>query len=180
MAQEVARVARRLEEAKETNFLDLSQCLLMKIPDAVYLMLKNSTIHRCDLSGNVIKNIPSKFCTKFPDLTELQLQENQLSSLPAEIRHMERLKILDISNNKFESLPSHVYDCPTLSTINAKYNKIADVDIERLNKMSSLRELDLQDNSLTEDVKEKLQDVELFTVLLGESDPLGKQLEDVE
>lgn len=56
-------------------------------------------------------------------LSELQLQENNLSGLPEEIRDLEELKTLDISNNKFESLPS-LYDCPKLSTVSAKDNKI--------------------------------------------------------
>jgi hypothetical protein len=50
-------------------FSDLSKCELMKIPDAAYFMLKDSVINKCDLSGNNIKRIPSKFCTKFTDLT---------------------------------------------------------------------------------------------------------------
>jgi Leucine-rich repeat (LRR) protein len=58
------------------------------------------------------------------DISELQIQENQLSSLPAEIRQMEELRILDISSNKFECLPTSLYECPKLSTINAKDNKI--------------------------------------------------------
>ena len=32
-------------------------------------MLKNSTVETCDLSNNLIKRIPSKFCTKLPSLT---------------------------------------------------------------------------------------------------------------
>ncbi|XP_060601694.1 leucine-rich repeat-containing protein 40-like [Ruditapes philippinarum] len=179
MAQEVARVARRLEEAKETQFLDLSKCELLKIPDAAYFMLKDSVINKCDLSGNNIKRIPSKFCTKFTDLTELQLQDNNLSSLPEEVRDMEQLQVLDISNNKFESLPV-IYDSPKLNTVSAKGNKITGIDLERLRKMSSLRELDLQDNPLPEETQGMLRDIDMFTVHIGDSDPVGKELEEVE
>ncbi|XP_045214384.2 leucine-rich repeat-containing protein 20-like [Mercenaria mercenaria] len=179
MAQEVARVARRLEAAKETQVLDLSKCELMKIPDAVYFMLKDSVVNKCDLSDNIIKRIPSKFCTKFQALTELQLQGNSLSSLPEEIRNMEELKVLDISNNKFESLPVF-YECPKLSTITAKENKITELDFERLRKMASLRELDLQDNPLPEELQQQLKDIDMFTVHIGASDPIGKELEEVE
>ena len=50
-------------------FVDLSSCDLTQIPDATYFMLKNVTIETCDLSNNLIKRIPSKFCTKLPSLT---------------------------------------------------------------------------------------------------------------
>lgn len=48
---------------------DLSKCGLLKIPDAAYLMLKETVVAKCDLSGNLIKRIPSKFFTKFPSLS---------------------------------------------------------------------------------------------------------------
>lgn len=41
----------------------------MKIPDAAYLMLKQTVVEKCDLSSNLIKRIPSKFFTKFPAIT---------------------------------------------------------------------------------------------------------------
>jgi len=41
----------------------------MKIPDAAYMMLKETVLEKCDLSGNLIKRIPSKFFTKFPSLS---------------------------------------------------------------------------------------------------------------
>lgn len=41
----------------------------MKIPDAAYLMLKETVVEKCDLSGNLLKRIPPKFFSKFPSLS---------------------------------------------------------------------------------------------------------------
>jgi hypothetical protein len=46
--------------------------------------------------------------------------------------------------------------------------------------MSSLRELDLQDNPLPEETQGRLRDIDMFTVHIGDSDPVGKELEEVE
>lgn len=50
-------------------FLDLSECQLMQIPDAVYHLMRHTELKRCDLSGNVITKIPAKFAVKFSLIT---------------------------------------------------------------------------------------------------------------
>ena len=46
--------------------------------------------------------------------------------------------------------------------------------------MLTLSEVDLQDNPLSKETEEKLKDIDVFSVLVGESDPIGKQLDNVE
>ena len=55
-----------------------------------------------------------------------------------------------------------------------------DVDADKLRKMLTLIEVDLQDNPLTTETEDKLKDIDVFTVQVGESDPAGKQLDHVE
>ena len=55
-----------------------------------------------------------------------------------------------------------------------------DVDTDKLRKMLTLTEVDLQDNPLTTETADKLRDIDVFTVQVGESDPAGKQLDNVE
>ena len=57
---------------------------------------------------------------------------------------------------------------------------VSEVDVERLRKMLTLSEVDLQDNPLSKETEEKLKDIDVFSVLVGESDPIGKQLDNVE
>lgn len=143
-------------------------------------MMKNVTLETCDLSNNVIKRIPSKFTTKFPSLTELDLRGNRLTALPDEFRSLEELKVLDLSQNKFEGLPAFIYESTKLKTLYARDNKITDVDVERLRKLLTLSEVDLQDNPLTTETEGKLKEIDVFTVLVGVSDPEGKDLHKVE
>merc|ERR1719309_1918553 len=77
----VVKVVHRCDDAKENNNLDLSDCQLMQVPDAVYHLMRNVTLSGCDLSGNVISMIPPKFAISFNLLTELNLSNNRMSNL---------------------------------------------------------------------------------------------------
>ena len=59
----VVKVVNRVEEADETGVLDLSDCSLVHVPEAVYFILKqrNSEILKCNLSNNLISKITPKF-----------------------------------------------------------------------------------------------------------------------
>ena len=50
---------------------DLSGCDLTQIPEAVFLLMRDTALETCDLSQNLIKRIPSKLPTKFSSLTGL-------------------------------------------------------------------------------------------------------------
>lgn len=49
--------------------IDLSECQLMQVPDAVYHLMRHTELKSCDLSGNVITKIPPKFAVKFSLIT---------------------------------------------------------------------------------------------------------------
>ena len=50
-------------------FSDLSECELVHVPDAVYMLMRNTTLEVCNLSANVLRRIPAKLAIKFPTLT---------------------------------------------------------------------------------------------------------------
>lgn len=41
----------------------------MQIPDAIYLLLQNTQLVKCDLSNNVISKLPVKFAERFSSIT---------------------------------------------------------------------------------------------------------------
>ena len=50
-------------------YLDLSDCQLMQMPDAVYHLMRNTPLVSCNLSSNVIAKIPPKFPLSFSLIT---------------------------------------------------------------------------------------------------------------
>lgn len=145
----IIRVIARCEEAQDNCNLDLSECQLMQIPDAVYHLMRHTELKRCDLSGNVITKIPAKFAVKFSLITELNLSHNQMNKLPEELAELQALERLDISHNTFVALPPVVWQMPQLKRLLANNNYIIEVDVERLKRAPVLEFVDLQANPLS-------------------------------
>jgi len=69
MGKGVVKVVHRCDDAKETNNLDLSDCQLQQVPDAVFLLMQNTSLTSCNLARNVINKIPPKLAMKFSLIT---------------------------------------------------------------------------------------------------------------
>jgi hypothetical protein len=78
----------------------------------------------------------------------LDISGNDLDALPADFARFTRLRILFSSNNRFTRLPDVLGDCPRLSLIGFKSNRIATVPAEAL--PPGLRWLILTDNRIAE------------------------------
>lgn len=153
----VIRVVRRVDDAKESNSLDLSDCQLMQVPDAVYFMMRNTSLLTCNLSSNVISKIPPKFPTKFSLITELDLSHNRISNLPEELSECTQLEKVNISHNTFISIPNCVFRLPSLIHLDAKKNFIADIDIEMLEgAANTLETINLEENPLSRETQDAL------------------------
>jgi len=121
----VVKVVHRCDEAKENESLDLSDCQLMQVPDAVFMLMKNTTLHSCTLAGNLITKIPPKLAMSFSLVTELNLSSNRISALPSEMSSCSQLETIDISANSFVQLPPVLIEISSLNKVNASKNFIA-------------------------------------------------------
>merc|ERR1711953_518232 len=135
--------------------LDLSECQLTQIPDAIFLLMKNTSLQSCNLAGNLITKIPAKLATSFSLITELNLSNNRISALPSEIINCSQLEKLDISSNSFVQLPSCLTELPQLKSLNASKNFVAEVEIEAV-LASSLEILNLEENPLSKSCYEEM------------------------
>ncbi|CAD7087314.1 unnamed protein product [Hermetia illucens] len=169
MAHEVVRVIGRCDEAAETQHLDLSECELMQIPDAVYHLMRHTELKTCDLSSNVIKKIPPKFAVKFSLITDLNLSHNQMSKLPDELADLGSLKRLDISHNSFIVLPPVVFKMPKLEELRANNNEIIEIDTDQMITSNSLEVVDMRNNPLTRSCYMRLKNAKVnFRIELSE------------
>ena len=50
-------------------FSDLSDCQLQQVPDAIFMLMQNTSLVSCNLSHNVINKIPAKLAIKWTLLT---------------------------------------------------------------------------------------------------------------
>jgi len=163
----VVKVVHRCDDAKENNTLDLSECQLMQIPDAVFHLMRNTELQACNLSFNVISKIPPKLPINFSALTELNLSNNRISLLPAEMVGCTQLETIDISANSFVQLPPVLAEITSLRKVVARKNFVADVDVSAVVACPSLEHLNLEENPLKKDVYDQLASVTTLRIILS-------------
>jgi len=147
--------------------LDLSDCQLMQVPDAVFLLMKNTTLNSCSLAGNLITKIPPKLAMSFSLITELNLANNRISALPNEMSNCTQLETIDISANSFVQLPPVLIEIPSLNKVNASKNFIADVEIQAMVSCPNLEHINLEENPINKYVYEELTKITSIRVLLS-------------
>jgi len=146
--------------------LDLSDCQLMQMPDAVYHLMRDTPLVSASLANNVITKIPPKLPLSFNLLTELDLSNNRISALPVEMSACKQLETINISTNSFVHLPPVLLELPAIAAIKAGKNFIADVDVEAVVGCSSLEQLNLEENPLNPDTHIQLQDIQNIRIVV--------------
>ena len=93
-----------------------------------------------------LKTFPQEILTLADSLEFLNLSDNELSELPDDFCRLKKLKIAFFNANAFEVLPAVLAQCPALSMVSFKNNRI-----ERVGELSAnIRWLILTNNRLTE------------------------------
>jgi hypothetical protein len=95
-----------------------------------------------------LAEFPREIFTLADTLEILDLSGNALSSLPADLPRLARLRIIFCSDNQFTELPEILGACPELSMVGFKANRISAVSATSL--PDKLRWLILTDNAITE------------------------------
>jgi len=81
-------------------------------------------------------------------LTRLNLSNNLLEELPAELGKMTQLRRLSVSENRLRTLPSSMSGMASLERLNVSHNSIIDIPEQVFNGMASIHSIDLQYNKL--------------------------------
>ena len=97
---------------------------------------------RCGLT-----EFPREIFELADSLEILDLSGNQLSALPDDLPRLHKLRVIFCSDNPFTELPEVLGQCPQLSMVGFKANRIAQVSPKALPPL--LRWLILTDNALT-------------------------------
>ncbi|XP_019935054.2 leucine-rich repeat serine/threonine-protein kinase 2 isoform X2 [Paralichthys olivaceus] len=130
------------------NELDSLSCLM----DSGFVQEQLGHLLRLDLSHNCLLEFPSALCQSLNSLTRLDLQGNQLQSLPVELLSLPSLGSLNVSRNCVGPLltfdPAATW--PSLRQLNLSFNKITTFPHELGRTMDHLEELFIEGNSITE------------------------------
>jgi internalin A len=100
-----------------------------------------------DLADNQLSSLPPEI-SQLSNLTELDLANNQLSSLPPEISQLSNLTRLDLDNNQLSSLPPEFSQLSNLTTLYLHNNQLSSLPPE-FSQLSNLTTLYLHNNQLS-------------------------------
>lgn len=101
---------------------------------------------RLDLSCGLTE-LPPEVFDLADTLEVLNLSGNRLRALPRDLHRLHKLRVLFCSDNDFTTVPEHLGECPQLSMIGFKSNRLTHVPASAL--PPQLRWLILTDNQLT-------------------------------
>jgi Leucine-rich repeat (LRR) protein len=120
-----------------------------------------------DLSGKGLTQTPQSVFNE-TDVQTLDLSNNQLTgSLPAEVRLLQSLRVLNISNNQFTGVPAEVGQLSNLEVLDLSNNRLTGLPLE-LGNLSNLKILNLKGNEYSEFdlglIKEKLPNTVIIEI----------------
>ena len=75
-----------------------------------------------DLSGRNLNYIPKCFFNFYSEILSINLANNKLTSLPAEVREWKSATFIDLSNNQLTSLPAKVGEWKSATSIKLSNN----------------------------------------------------------
>ncbi|XP_077453017.1 leucine-rich repeat serine/threonine-protein kinase 2 [Stigmatopora argus] len=130
------------------NELDSLSCLLDHGPVQQQL----AHLLRLDLSHNILLEFPPSLCQNLSSLTRLDLQGNQLQTLPTEIMALPALASFNVSRN---CVGPHLdldaaASCPSLRQLNLSFNKLTTFPDQLGRAAEHLEELLMEGNSVAQ------------------------------
>ncbi|PWB38554.1 MAG: hypothetical protein C3F02_03460 [Parcubacteria group bacterium] len=111
--------------------LDLSHRGLNQVPMDTFDQIQ---IQELDLSDNNLTGAIPAEVRHLSNLEILNLSNNQLTGVPAEVGQLSRLRILDLANNKLTGLPYELGNLKKLEVLNLSGNNYATADLDIIKK----------------------------------------------
>jgi len=143
-----------LEDANDKRIIICMQSEMGNNPEeAITKLADNYFIHSCHMPSS--RNLSSEDIERICRLTKLRvidLEDNFLTSLPAEIGNLTNLEQLNLKNNNISSLDDIKQICnllPKLKKLNLNQNNLMELPPEIINTMPSLQKLKLRRNPLS-------------------------------
>ena len=128
-----------------SNFIHLKELYLSnskfrKIPEIIYKLPKLKAL---TLAETEIKNFSG--LEKLINLTHLDLRDNQLTKIPAQIFELTNLTSINLCVNKITKIPDEIIRLKNIRQLILCYNQVTDISLN-ISKLDKLSELDIDHN----------------------------------
>jgi Leucine-rich repeat (LRR) protein len=104
---------------------------ITSVPEYVF---QKANIFKIDLSHNMLQGALPAEIRHVTELQVLDLSDNSFTGVPAEVGSLRRLEILDLSNNNLTGLPYEIGNLQNLKTLDVRGNPYSSHDIEIIRK----------------------------------------------
>ncbi|KAK2567181.1 E3 ubiquitin-protein ligase LRSAM1 [Acropora cervicornis] len=175
------RVEKCLVVAKESPepAFDLSKCGATEVPKGVYSLCKVLQKEALLMFDNALTNLKGGGSLKdLSALRVLDLHDNFITTLPADIDQLKALQVLNVQNNKLKSLPPSIGNLPSLQTLNLQDNDLHALPPE-IGNSKSLRTLNISGNSNLQGVPPNLAHVRTIETIVLDTDRITFPPKDV-
>lgn len=163
----------QMHEMRQFNNMDFSGQKATEVPAEMWETAKEAAVTSVNLSKNQFTQLPANLILLVDTLTELNmgfnkitalspdvglylkltcldLRNNGLSSLPAELCSLQALRELILSYNRLTEIPHSVYNLKKLEILFLNDNQVSTLDPSSLQRLGVLATLDLQNNNISQ------------------------------
>ncbi len=164
-----------IDELSRLKFLDLGWNRFQSIPGFL-AKVKSVKNFRLDLDHNEIKSIPH-WIDNLEALHYLNLRDNQIKIIPDSIGNLKSLEYLDLRDNQIELIPESIGSNSSLKVLWLSNNKIKRIP-DSIGSLNLLEVLDLENNYIQK-IPEKLSKLKSLYYLNVKNNPIEQLPESI-
>ena len=132
LTPQIAHAPTVLKEASfDPKVLDLSRQNLSKLQGDVF---SQTQLERLDISSNNLTGALPAEIRHLANLKVLNASNNRMTGVPAEIGQLSKLEVLDLSNNQLTGLPQEIANLKNLKVLDLSGNNPSKQDLDVIQK----------------------------------------------
>ena len=148
-------------------FRPRSYLKINEVPQSVVNQIKTSlpNLQDLDLRGNALTSLPEQF-GELSSLQTIRLSFNKLNDIPMVLSEFPDLQRLEFSGNMLTQIPDHLSQCTSLKHLDISGNSMTALD-ENIAAVTTLQTLNAENNSIesiSPSLCEMLQDLQRLSV----------------